>query len=410
MRPRLLLPLLVAVLACAGPGTRPPDAERVDLVPEDEAGWGAKNLFAPLTGFFLGGPGYWYGDRWIEVRTTPPGATLDLFYVRAGFQKRYEQADAPAVIELPSRVATASRDVVHIRALLNGYRQEELYVPVRSREHEVVIELEPLPNALQAMKSVYLGGRGSLTFLTDEALTFRVQEAGDGFRLILLETALGPEAEPTLEGVRNPLVESVEAQQLGEDLLISVDLAPAARGDGVDLRSRQAPLPVRDLHAFSLDLVPPDGGAEAVRRARAALERIGPGSIGPCQLEFERALRRELDRAALARALAPSGDFTDPYLRAAMQRLGEVSGGAVRLSDGTEYRVAAPIELSAASSQAEDVQGYLAFLRRFVRELEPGPHRAETLRGIVAPETAPARFEAALSAAETRERTCLASR
>jgi hypothetical protein len=34
--------------------------EVVDLVPDERASWGATNIFAPITGLFLGGPGYWY--------------------------------------------------------------------------------------------------------------------------------------------------------------------------------------------------------------------------------------------------------------------------------------------------------------------------------------------------------------
>ena len=70
------------------------ELQSVELVPDDRAGWTLTNLFAPITGFFLGGPGYWYSPRRVEIRTTPPGASLDLFYVRRSFQKAFEQADA----------------------------------------------------------------------------------------------------------------------------------------------------------------------------------------------------------------------------------------------------------------------------------------------------------------------------
>ena len=128
-----------------------------------------------------------------------------------------------------------------------------------------------------------------------------------------------------------------------------------------------------------------------------------------CALRYEDTLREKLDPAGLARALTPSGSFTDPYLRAAMRLLGAVSpDGSVVLADGTTYRTDAAIELSAASSQAAEVRGYLALLRRFVTELEGEPYRRETLRGLIAPEVGPAEFGAIVDESEAAERLCLA--
>ena len=121
------------------------------------------------------------------------------------------------------------------------------------------------------------------------------------------------------------------------------------------------------------------------------------------------ALREQLDPASLARALSPKGGFTDPYLRAALKRLGELSpDGTLTLVDGTRFRATIPIELSAAASQAGEVQGYLALLRQFVTELEPADDRREALRGLVAPELGVASFDEIVSAAELREQHCLA--
>ena len=76
------------------------------------------------------------------------------------------------------------------------------------------------------------------------------------------------------------------------------------------------------------------------------------------------------------------------------------------LADGTPFRTDVPLELAAATSQAAEVIGYLAMLRAFVDELEPEAYRVETLRGIVAPELAPARFGAVVEAGNTAEREC----
>ncbi len=397
--------LLLAALLLAGAAR----AETVELIPDKRASWGPTNLFAPITGLFLGGPGYWYSQREIAIDTTPPGAVLDLFYVRTNFQKAYEQADAPVTLILPSRIEADPRDSVTIRASLPGFRQQEVHVKVRSRETVVMIDLEPLPNSLVAVAHVYLAGRASLDFLTKEALTFRVQKADDGYSLILSETADSPESAATLDGVRSALIESLRPRQLGEDLVVRIALTEQARAAGVEVRSRQAYDPIRRLHSFSFDLVPSDGGAKAVRRARAALADVRPQDVSGCAARFDESLREQLDHSALARALAPKGAFTDPYLRAAMKRLGEVApDDAITLEDGTKFRASIPLELSAAASQAAEAKGYLALLRRFVAVLERPAERRETLRGLIAPEVGSARFGEIVDQAERRERECLA--
>ncbi|HSF02753.1 MAG TPA: hypothetical protein VLA62_07080, partial [Solirubrobacterales bacterium] len=117
-----------------------------------------------------------------------------------------------------------------------------------------------------------------------------------------------------------------------------------------------------------------------------------------------------LEPESLARALAPRGAFTDPFLRAALRRLGEVSpGGAIELTDGTRYRASLPLELAAAASEPAQAKGYLALLRRLVAELEPADHRVEALRGLVAPELPRADFNAVLAEALARERACRTS-
>jgi len=400
LRSLLAIGLLTPLPASAG--------EVVDLVPEQRASWGAVNLFAPLTSLFVG-PGYWYKARKIEVETVPPGAFLDLFYVRASFQKRYEQAEAPVTVLLPSRVEAGKRDSVMIRALLDGYRQQEVRVPVRSRQNKVVIELSPLPNSLLAVTHRYFAGRASLAFLTKEALAFRVQKSSDGFSLVLTGTGEGRDAEGTIDGVSSPLVNSLRAQQLGEDLVVRVALTEAGADDKVEVRSRQAFDPVRGVHTFGLDLVPADGGREAVRRAKAALIRIRPQDVTGCALAYDTTLREQLEAAALSRALAPDGSFTDPYLREAMKRLGKLSpDGVITLTDGSTFLGSAPIELMAAASRSAEVVGYLAMLRRFVAELEPPASRRQTLRGLIAPELAVERFDSVVDVAESSERSCLA--
>ncbi len=397
---QLILSFLVALPVAAA------ERETIELIPSDRSSWGATNVFAPVTGLFLGGPGYWYSAREIEIDTSPPGAVLDLFYVRANFQKRFEQAESPILLVLPSRIEAGPRDSITIRALLDGYRQEEVHVKVRSRETQLTLELSPLPNLLETMTHTYFSGRGSLKFLTEEALTFRLQKASDGFSIVLLETGQTSHAKATMEGVSSANIKSLRGQQLGEDLVVRVKLTEPKQGQ-LELRSTQGHDAVRGLHHFTVNLVPSDGGVAAVNNAREALTRITSSEIFGCALDFDRSLRSQLEPAALSRALTPSSSFMDPYLRAALRRLGEVSpDGVIELTDGSKFRPSVPIELSAALIQSSQAVGYLALLRRFVEQLEPTENRRSTFRGLVAPEVAMEEFEAMIETSEGAERSC----
>jgi len=399
VRPNKAAALLVFLIGVGA------SADTIQLVPESAASWGLRNVFAPFSVIFVG-PSYWYGERTLKVDTTPPGAQLDLFYVRANFQKRYEQAQAPVTIALPTRIEAGPRDAVTVRAYLEGYKVQETTVSVSSRQDTVQLDLSPLPNALKAVSSSYFAGRGSLSLLTTQLAEVRLQNREGGFTLVLDQTANTPELASALASVKNPYISAVSTQQLGEDLLVRVDTTSLAQSEKVELRSRQGEDTARGLHEFAIDLVRPQGGENMVARAQAALARLERRDVVGCAAVFDDALRKSLDREALTRALVPHGAFTDPYLRAVMKRLGEISDGAVTLEDGTRLNPAAPLELAAAMSQASDAKGYLALLRAFSRELD-GPERAhETLRGLVAPELEPSTFAAALAGAEAQEKSC----
>lgn len=374
-------------------------AESIVLKPDRKASWRLSNAFAFLR------PAHNYGERSITVETTPAGATLDLFYIRANFQKRYEQTEAPVKVILPVRAEAGPRDAVTIRAFAEGYRQKEVSIRVASKQDQVLIELDPLPNQLVAVSHTYFAGRGSLGFLTKEALTVRIQERDSGFSVILAETAKGSDVAESLDSIRSPLIEGVESLQLGEDLLVRVK-TPPSDGD-IQLRSRQSRDDLRDVYVYSVDMIPQNGGAELVKRARQTLAAIASEDVGGCAAKFDASLRGALDPAELSRALAPRGAFTDPYLRAAMKRLGEVSPGQqIAMIDGTRFNPANPIELAAAMSQPAEARGYLALLRTFVDEFEGGGHETETLRSLLAPEIGYARFSEMFAAAEAAERAC----
>jgi hypothetical protein len=393
---------LLALALAAGPAP----AEEIELLPDGKKHFGGSKFFAPITSLFLG-PGYWWGKRRIAIETTPPDATVHLFYVRAGFQKRFEETFTPVTVHLPRRIDANPKDVVIVRAFLDGYRVREQTVKVSSRTDRVLIEMEPLPNVLQAVAHTYFGGRGSVSFLTKEALSLRVQEKQAGFSAALHETARGGGVDEELGGIRSPLLAGLEAHQLGEDLMVQFDYGPALAGAEPEIRSRSNEDAIRELYVYTLDVVGPDAGEAAVTRTKAALAKITPADVSGCAARFDQTLREGLDPAALSRALTPSGRFVDPYLRAAMRRLGQVSpGGHVELLDGTRYLTEVPLQLAAAQNDAAQARGYLALLRRLVALLEAADERTAVLRGLVAPELPAARFADSVAAATTAERTC----
>ncbi len=381
-------------------------ADTVDLKPDGGQQFGVRNVFMPFRSLFSG-PGHWYGERKIAVETSPPGATLDLFYVRANFQKKYEQTTAPATVLLPSRSEAGPRDSVTIRAFLPGYRSKEVRVPIVADDERVVLDLDPLPNRLEAASQSYFGGRSSLTLYTRQAPQVRFQDRPEGFTLVLNETAEGPDVSASLPGLTSPLLEKIDVQQLGEDLLLRVDLAPEARGKRPELRSRESFDAARQLHAYVVDVVPAGGATESsVERMQAALQAVRTSDVTGCAASFDSALRSTLDAAQLARALTP-GDYREPFLRASMKRLGEVSpNGVIEMTDGTRYDPKVPIELAAASSQPHQALGYLALLRRVTDELEAPGQRDAGLRSLVAPELSADAFESALARARGEEGAC----
>lgn len=390
-------------VAVSAPGAR---AETIELMPDGGDYWSMRNVFAPLTSVFLG-PSYWYGDRQLVVATTPADAIVDIFYVRGGFQKRFEQADAPVTILLPKRIDANPKDVVIVRAFAEGYRIQETTVQVKSRTDKLEITLDILPNALESVAHTYFAGRGSLTFYTKEALSLRLQDREGGFGAALHETAKSDAAADALARMQSPLLASVAAHQLGEDLLVQAKYGAAANGGEPEIRSRQGQDPIRDLHVFTLDIVGPGAGTTGVNRARAALARIRTSDVSGCAAKFDDALRGALEPAELTRALTPHGSFIDPYLRAAMRRLGELSpGGTVKLVGGARYDTRVPLHLAAAQNEAGSVRGYLALLRRFVALMEPADQRSAVLRGLLTPELAPEAFADALATAQAAERAC----
>ena len=397
-----LLLTLIALPASAA------EREIVELIPTKRSSWTIERLFAPITGLFRGGPSYWYGERTLEIDTRPPGASLDLFYLRENIQRRFERAESPILLRLPTRIEAGPGDSVVIRAILDGYIHQEVQVKVRSRETQLTIELAPLPNHLEAMTHTHLSRRGSLQFLTSEAAKFRLQKMSDGFSIVLTEMDHSEGASETMRGVSSDNIKSLRAEQLGEDLVVRVQLHDAAQ-NRLDLRFTQSYDAVRELHLFTVELVPTEGNAVVLARSGDALNRVQHSNVFGCALYFDRSMRSQLDSEALSRALAPSSSFVDPHIRSALQRLGELSpDGLITLIDGSKLRPSIPLDLAAASAQSAEAIGVLSLLRAFIAELEPSEQRRNALRGVIAPELDSERFDAIVEIAEEYERRCSA--
>jgi hypothetical protein len=326
--------------------------------------------------------------------------------VRENIQQRFERAESPILLRLPTRIEAGPRDSVSIRAILDGYLHQEVQIEVRSRETQLTIELAPLPNRLEAMTHTHLSRRGSLKFLTSEAVKFRLQKMSDGFSIVLTETGHSEGAFETVRGVSSDNIKSLRAEQLGEDIVVRVQLHDTTQNE-LDLRSTQQYDAVREFHQFTVELVPAEGNAVILARSDAALNRVQRSDVSGCALDFDRSMRSQLDSEALSRALAPSSSFLDRHFRSALQRLGELSpDGLITLVDGSKFRPSITLDLAAASAQSAEAIGFLSLLRAFIAELEPSELRRNALRGLIAPELDSERFDAIIEAAEDLERRC----
>jgi hypothetical protein len=163
-----------------------------------------------------------------------------------------------------------------------------------------------------------------------------------------------------------------------------VELTERARQDRVAPRLRESVDPVHGLHILTVEL-PPDRAAPtlASERAATALARVSPRRTRGCALQFDRALRVELDRLAdPARLPAPPDGDRAAFVSAALERLG------------------------AAEADAVAVPALLALLRAAVEEVEAPADRHAALQTLVAPDLSATAFGAALDRAETSESAC----
>ncbi len=373
------------------------EPERIELMPDEKAGWSPRNLAAGLT-TLVRGPSYWYEDKELLVETVPANAQLGLYFIRSNFQKRYERAVAPVRVVTPRRVHATSRDVVVVRAALAGYLMSERKFRVFDLPEKVLIELQPLPNSLVFLSQTHLAGRSTLTLRTTAEPDLRISKSrgSSGFTLALTQTANKLESAP---GAGGGHIDAIHVNQLGEDLVVSVSTGEP----DLEVRSKMRYDPIRKEHAYVLDLMRRGERPPSNAQIRREIERARFNRGDPCAAAFEEVLRSRLDDRALARAFRPSGGIAEFYQREAMLQLGRLNTGTVEDLNGEAYRTGSPIELALALQSVGTVRDYLALLGAIART-QSDPEGF--LRALTAPEMSPDEFSEIYREALAARRRC----
>jgi hypothetical protein len=395
-RPLLLPPLALCVLLAPALPAQDRAPEEIEFKPKESVGWGLRNVGAGVTAL-LGGWNYWYGENSIVIETVPADARLDLFYIRANFQKLFMRAEPPVKLFLPSRINSSRRDALTVRVAANGFKSREFTWDVMDAPDEIVLTLQPLPNSLVFVGHTHLANRTTLTLRTTKEPQFRVfrSRGVPGFTLALSETA---DKLDDAHGLSGGHLGGLEISQVGEDLLLKLDTAEA-----IEARSRQSYDPIRKEHLFTLDLVERGQRPPTSDQIRSELQRLRVSIDDPCVRGFERAIREGLEPKVIARAHRDSGGLANLYRREAMMRIGRLDRGTVHTLGGESLRTGNPLELELALQQASSVRGYLGLLGAFAGT-QSDPETA--LRSMIAPELSPEEFAPVWESARRARAAC----
>lgn len=385
---------LLVLVPLVAPAQDEPVRE-IEFVPAEGVDWGIRNVGAMLTAPFLWS--YWYKPGSITIQTVPRDARLELFYIRANFQKLFVRAEPPVRLKLPSRIMATERDALTVRVGSNGYKSHEYTYDVLDLPAKVVLELAPLPNSLHSVALTDLGGRTTATFRTDEEPDFRVTRGRQqpGFTLSLRETADQRESHEPLSAGH---VKRLELAQVGEDILVRIETTAE-----LEARSKQSYDPIRKEHVFTLDILEKGARMPSPGSVRRELEAIPVAPRDPCRRAFATVLREGLEGDVIARAHRPSAGIADLYRRQAMLRLGRTERGRVRTRAGETLHTGNPLELELALQSAAEVEGYLGLLGALARS-QANPETA--LRSLIAPELGAADFAPIYARAERGRRAC----
>lgn len=388
--------LIAAFLTALPAFAQESEPERIELIPEEKAGWSPRNVGAGVSTVFRG-TDYWYENKEFLVETVPTEAQLALYYIRSNFQKVFERAVSPVIVVAPKRIHATSKDVITVRVASPGYLTKEVKFRVFALPENVVVKLDPLPNALTFLGHTHLAGRSTITLRTTEEPEIRISKSrgSPAFRLALTQTANQLEAKPKPSGI----VEKLTIDQVGEDLMVAVKSSTPE----IDVRSKASYDPIRKEHIYILDITEKGSRPPDSTQVRRELDAVRYARGGRCNEIFADTLRQGIDEQMMARAFRPSGGLAEYYQREAMMRLGRLNSGSVQSASGEAYRTGSPIELAMALQSASRVRDYLSFLGAVARTRPDPP---EFMRALLAPEMSASEFNEVYDRAVAAQRSC----
>jgi hypothetical protein len=388
---------LALALSCAVPCASA--EERVALSPQRAPPWRASRVLASLRDGAR-------EPRELRIETAPPGAQLELAYLRAGAQLAHARGAAPLVATLPSHALTAEGDRILVRAELAGYAPHELALDARELSGRVRVELAPLPPRLLAGSLLELGEHSRLELISDRALDARLVRTESGWRLVLADVAASDDLGARLEALRGEAVARVRVRVVGTDWIVELTQASGERRSPRLTRRDET---VRSASHLALEWLPEGGEERALARARDALARLDAGDLGGCGAAFEDALAASLGRETLARSLAPSGAFTDAYVALALEALAAASPRAeLALRDGSRVASSSLLARASVAARASEVRNLLVAIRALAESLAPPGDAQHTLHAWLAPERTPEDFTASYARAADAEAGCRA--
>lgn len=387
---------LAAALSFAGPAARAEET-RVSLTPERAAAWRTASLLDALRDGAR-------EPRELRIVTSPPGAQLELAYLRDGARLAHARGAAPLVATLPGRALVGAGDRVVVRAEHSGFASKAVAFGAHDAAPSLRIELSPLPATLLAVSLLELGNQSRFELRADRPLGARLATTSRGWRLVLAGVAANAEVGGQIEALHGRAFERARLHRAGGDWIVELTRAPSETREPRLLRRDE---PVRTVSRLALEWVGERAARGAPPEARAALDGATRGAFDACGAAFEEVLLATLGMEALARELAPRSAFTDAYVAAALERIAARSPSAeLALRDGTHLRFDSPLARASAATRAAEVRGLLIAIRALAEELAPPGAAQRTLHAWLAPERAREDFAVSLAQAGDAELRC----
>jgi hypothetical protein len=382
----------------ADPGRRPAPVApgSIELVPDTRIHSDVPLLVSVLRPF------HYYGERSITIDSSPPGAELDLAYLRRGTQLMYRRGRAPLEVELPTRLQADASDHVLVRGFVPGHERTRVSYAVATVPPRVEVMLPPLPNQIREVAHGHVAGRSVIELVSLEQPSLRVSEERGGYTVVLVRTGLRVEPARRLAAFRDPMLE-LNGQQLGDDFVLRLTTKGTA---AIELRQEVRPDAAR--HEFRTRLLLSSGDeASRTERLRLALEDAHPAPPGRCVDAFESALREHLGESVLLASLGRDDHAERVVLRAALRRLAESTPDhALKLRAGRPLAAGTPLEFELAWTRRTEIDGYLDWLHEVATTLDSPGRTGLALRSWIAPTWEPDRFAALLDDAMLARADC----